>query len=169
MNDVRTNDICSLNMEYKYCVGFCNFEQYVILTQLHQSISVKWWYIDIRILPLIHTGVQYILCSVIYMLLYLRTCYVSGCLRVFVVNAKALSIMHYQDGINTEHNMKSMCRAAVAQWTKAPDLQWINANSKLERRKYSFIIYKILTLCIIYYILFTVTGHVPRKIAICHF
>ena len=35
-----------------------------------------------------------------------------------VVNAKALSITRYQDDINTEHNMKSMCRAAVAQWTK---------------------------------------------------
>ena len=37
-----------------------------------------------------------------------------------VVNAKALSIMRYQDDIriNTEHNMKSICRAAVAQWTK---------------------------------------------------
>ena len=36
----------------------------------------------------------------------------------FVVNAKALSIMHCQDDINTEHNMKSIGRAAVAQWTK---------------------------------------------------
>ena len=36
----------------------------------------------------------------------------------FVVNAKALSIMRYQDDINTEHNMKSICRPAVAQWTK---------------------------------------------------
>ena len=35
-----------------------------------------------------------------------------------VVNAKALSIMRYQDDINTEHNMKSIGRAAVAQWTK---------------------------------------------------
>ena len=26
--------------------------------------------------------------------------------------------MRYQDDINTEHNMKSICRAAVAQWTK---------------------------------------------------
>ena len=37
---------------------------------------------------------------------------------VSVVNAKALSIMRYQDDINTEHNMKSIGRAAVAQWTK---------------------------------------------------
>ena len=29
------------------------------------------------------------------------------------MNAKALAIMRYQDGINTEHNMKSICRAAV--------------------------------------------------------
>ena len=35
-----------------------------------------------------------------------------------VVNAKALSIMRYQDDINTEHNMKSIGRTAVAQWTK---------------------------------------------------
>ena len=26
--------------------------------------------------------------------------------------------MRYQDDINTEHNMKSIYRAAVAQWTK---------------------------------------------------
>ena len=26
--------------------------------------------------------------------------------------------MRYQDDINTEHNMKSICRAAVAHWTK---------------------------------------------------
>ena len=30
---------------------------------------------------------------------------------------KRLSIMCYQDNINTEHNLKSICRAAVAQWT----------------------------------------------------
>ena len=35
-----------------------------------------------------------------------------------VVNAKALSIMRCQDDINTEQNMKSIGRAAVAQWTK---------------------------------------------------
>ena len=35
-----------------------------------------------------------------------------------VVNAKALSIIHCQDDINTEHNIKSIGRAAVAQWTK---------------------------------------------------
>ena len=34
------------------------------------------------------------------------------------MNAKALSIMRYQDDINTEHNMKSIGREAVAQWTK---------------------------------------------------
>ena len=34
------------------------------------------------------------------------------------MNAKALSIMRYHDDINTEHNMKSVLRAAVAQWTK---------------------------------------------------
>ena len=43
--------------------------------------------------------------------------YSSSLIR-FVVNAKALSIMRYQDDINTEHNMKSIGRAAVAQWTK---------------------------------------------------
>ena len=34
------------------------------------------------------------------------------------MNAKALSIMRCQDDINTEHNMKSIGRVAVAQWTK---------------------------------------------------
>ena len=34
------------------------------------------------------------------------------------MNAKALSVMHYQDDINTEHNIKSIGRAAVSQWTK---------------------------------------------------
>ena len=33
------------------------------------------------------------------------------------MNVKALSIMRYQNDINTEHNMKSICRAAMAQWT----------------------------------------------------
>ena len=36
--------------------------------------------------------------------------------------------MRYQDDINTEHNIKSIGRAAVAQWTK-PDPQWTNASS----------------------------------------
>ena len=40
------------------------------------------------------------------------------CYVTCVMNAKALSVMRYQDDINTEHNMKSVCRAAVAQWTK---------------------------------------------------
>ena len=35
-----------------------------------------------------------------------------------VMNANARSIMCYQDDINTEHNMNSISRAAVAQWTK---------------------------------------------------
>ena len=58
-----------------------------------------------------------------------------------VVNAKALSIMRYQLDINTEHNMKSIGRPTVAHLSmdKAPDSQWINAGSKLERRKYTFI------------------------------
>ena len=34
------------------------------------------------------------------------------------MNAKVLSIMRCQDDINTEHNMKSIGRATVAQWTK---------------------------------------------------
>ena len=33
-----------------------------------------------------------------------------------IMNAKALSIMRYQNDINTEDNMNSICRAAVAQW-----------------------------------------------------
>ena len=32
--------------------------------------------------------------------------------------ALSTCIMRYQDDINTEHNMKSIGRAAVAQWTK---------------------------------------------------
>ena len=32
-----------------------------------------------------------------------------------IMNAKALSIMRYQNDINTEHNMKSIGRTAVAQ------------------------------------------------------
>ena len=42
--------------------------------------------------------------------------------------------MRYQDDINTEHNMMSVCHAAVARWTKR-----LNASSKLEKYKYSFI------------------------------
>ena len=34
------------------------------------------------------------------------------------MNATALSVVRYQDDINTEHNLKSVCRAAVAMWTK---------------------------------------------------
>ena len=45
------------------------------------------------------------------------------CCKIYVMNAKALSKMLYQNDINSEHNIKSMCRAAVAQWTKAPDSQ----------------------------------------------
>ena len=36
-------------------------------------------------------------------------------LNTSVIIAKALSIMRYQNDINTEHNMKSICCAAVAQ------------------------------------------------------
>ena len=32
-----------------------------------------------------------------------------------VMNAKALSIMRYQNDINTEHNMKSIYRAGAAE------------------------------------------------------
>ena len=43
------------------------------------------------------------------------------------MNAKALTIIRAQDDINTEHNMKSICRAP---WlSKAPDSQWIYAGS----------------------------------------
>ena len=52
------------------------------------------------------------------------------------MNAKMLSIMRYQDDINTEHNMKSIYRTAVAQWTKrlirtgqTRVRNWKNANS----------------------------------------
>ena len=40
------------------------------------------------------------------------------CLIITVVNAKALFIMRCSEDINTQHNMKSIGRAAVAQWTK---------------------------------------------------
>ena len=69
-----------------------------------------------------------------FLLLHWRRCYTSQCgqtrmsslvgnediafLQREVVNAKALSIMRSQDDINTEHNMKSICRVAVAHWTK---------------------------------------------------
>ena len=40
-------------------------------------------------------------------------------LNQYVMNAKVLSIMRYQEDVNTEHNKKSICRAAVlAQWAK---------------------------------------------------
>ena len=49
-----------------------------------------------------------------------------------IMNAKALSIMRYQNDINTEDNMNSICRAAVAQWitrlTNAPNSHWTNAS-----------------------------------------
>ena len=34
------------------------------------------------------------------------------------MNVKALSIKRKEDDINTEHNSKNLCSAAVAQWTK---------------------------------------------------
>ena len=40
------------------------------------------------------------------------------CFVTTVVTAKALSITIYQDDMYTEHGMKTVCRAAVAQWTK---------------------------------------------------
>ena len=50
------------------------------------------------------------------------------------MNVKALSIMLYHDNINTEHNMKSICHAAVAQWKSA----WLEMDMgpKLKRRKH---------------------------------
>ena len=39
--------------------------------------------------------------------------------------------MRYQDDINTEHNMKSIGRAAVAQWTKR-----LTRNGQTERRTF---------------------------------
>ena len=51
--------------------------------------------------------------STLYIQLHLRgTVLVST-----IINAKTLSIICYQDDINTDHNMKSIC-AAVAQLTK---------------------------------------------------
>ena len=54
----------------------------------------------------------------------------------------ALSKVRYQDDIYTEHNMKTVCRAAVAQWKGAPDSQWINASSNLERRIFLILHYR---------------------------
>ena len=45
------------------------------------------------------------------------------------MNANTLSIMRCQDVINTEHNMKSICRAAVAQRTNA----WVRNGQKRVR------------------------------------
>ena len=54
--------------------------------------------------------------------------------------AKALSIMRYQDDINTEHNMQSIGRAAVAQWTKRLTRNVQTRVRIWKRRKYSFIL-----------------------------
>ena len=82
------------------------------------------------------------------------------------MNAIALSIMRYQDDINTEHNMKSICRAAVAQWTKRLTCNGYYSGSKLERRKHAFItylmIYLLILIIFIFYISFTKTNfHIP--------
>ena len=63
--------------------------------------------------------------------------FVPGRLDAFVVNA----ICAIMNDINTEHNMKSMCRAAVAQWTKRLTRNRYTRVQNLERRKYSFITY----------------------------
>ena len=46
--------------------------------------------------------------------------------------------MRSQDDINTVHNIKSICREAMAQWTTCLTRNGL-AGSKLEMRKYSFI------------------------------
>ena len=51
---------------------------------------------------------------------YVQHTYTRVLVYTVVVNAKALSIVRYQDDINTEHNMKTVCRAAVAQWKERP-------------------------------------------------
>ena len=64
-----------------------------------------------------------------------------GVLVHYVMNAKALSIMRYLDDINTEHNIKSVCRAAVAQWTKRlTRTGQTRVPIILERRKYTIIL-----------------------------
>ena len=48
-------------------------------------------------------------------------CYIVLCIMQRasrVMNEKALFIMHNEDDIYTEHNMNTVCCAAVAQWTK---------------------------------------------------
>ena len=69
-----------------------------------------------------------------------------------VMNAKALSLMRYQNDINTEHNMKSIFREAVAQWgawlaIDKREFKTGKAHMNLNKRylqKILFSIYKIL-------------------------
>ena len=49
---------------------------------------------------------------------------------------------YYHDDISNEHNMKSICRAAVAQRTKRLTRTGQTQVQKLERGKYSFITLK---------------------------
>ena len=48
------------------------------------------------------------------------------------MNGKALSIMRYDDDINTENNMKVPLGSGSVDI--APDSQWTNASSNLARR-----------------------------------
>ena len=56
--------------------------------------------------------------------------------NTIVVNAKALSVMRYQDDINTDHNVKSIGRAAVAQWTKRLTHTMDKREFEFERRTF---------------------------------
>ena len=62
------------------------------------------------------------------------------------MNAKALSIMRYQDNTNTEHNMKSICRAAVAQiFMHARQCAWLALDKReFENGKAQIFFYYIL-------------------------
>ena len=67
-----------------------------------------------------------------------------------VVNAKALSIMRYQDDINTEHNRKSIGRAAVAQSQCA----WLSMDKRefeSERRTFLILQYLVMTNVMIFF------------------
>ena len=62
--------------------------------------------------------------------------------------------MRFQDDINTEHNMKSICRAAVAQWTK-----------RLTRNGYTLVQnWKGANILLLHYLVPTVFGFSPYSL-----
>ena len=57
------------------------------------------------------------------------------------MNAKALSIVRYQNDIYTEHNMKTVCRAAVAQWKERLTR---NGYTRVQISKGAYVVFLIL-------------------------